>query len=192
MKKTSGNICKYLCLVVMALLCALPCLAYETVILKFPDNMGWRKVHYVGGKKEAIVQYAPRGHTREHFTETVVYHSYKSKKATPEFARQLMYRQLGEVRQTAKNLTVEPLRVNSKDTMFYWCATNVGTGGGQCEIVRSTPTHEGVIMIHYINKDINDFKYKKDEWAERVRKAKTYYSYYRTDFILNKEIFFEL
>ena len=169
------------------------CYAYETVCLKFPDNMGWRKVYYVGGKKEALVQYAPRGESHEFYNETVVYHSYKSKKKpTPALARARMEKQMSIVKQDAKNLQIYPVQVNKYDTMLYWCADKMGDQPGQCEIVRATPTYEGVILIHYINKSRDDFMNKKDEWIERVRSAKTYWSYYRNDIILGKDMYFEL
>ena len=85
-----------------------------------------------------------------------------------------------------------PVKSTRSDAIYHWCAEDVNGQGKQCEIVRATATHEGIIMIHYINRNPNDFREKFYDWMERVSKAKTYYSYYRTDYVLNKYTYFEL
>ena len=166
--------------------------AYETVVLNYPVNMGWHRANYVVGKNEAIAQYTPGGQEADNYLESVVYHSYKVKKGGRQNAASILRKKLEPVINNSKGLKMTRLISSPTNAVYYWCADEVNGQSRQCEIVRSTATHEGFIMIHYINKNPDDFKAKFNEWLERVKKAKTYYSYYRTDYVLNKYTYFEL
>ncbi len=166
--------------------------AYETVMLNFPLNKGWHKVYYKPGKSENIVQYVPSGQTKDNFKETVVYHSYKVKSDTYQNALLYLKKQLAPLQTYAKGLKVTHVKNDRGDAIIIFCAEDINNKGGQCEVMRSTKSHEGVIVIHYVNRNIKEFWEKKDEWLDRIKKAKTYYSYYRTDYVMNKETYFEL
>ena len=166
--------------------------AYETVALKYPDNRGWHRSNYITGKTETIAQYTPGGQGATNFKEAVVYHSYKIKNPDARNAATLLKKKLATVVKTSKGMNMKPIKSNSSNAIYRWCAEDVNGQGAQCELVRATVTHEGVITIHYINKDKNDFDNKFNDWYDRVTKLKTYYNYYRTDHVLNKNTYFEL
>jgi len=167
-------------------------LAYETVALNYPPNMGWHRTNYLVGKNEVIAQYTPAGQEAANYQESVVYHSYKTKNLNGLNATNVLKKKLVQVINNSKGLRMTPLVSTSTNAVYHWCADDVNGQGKQCEIVRVTASHEGFIMIHYINKNPADFKEKFKEWLERVEKAKTYYSYYRTDYVLNRQTYFEL
>ncbi|MCQ2753825.1 MAG: hypothetical protein MJ231_02130, partial [bacterium] len=50
--------------------------AYETIIIKFPQDEVWDKAYYKKVGLEAIVQYVPRGQTHNNWQRAVVVHSY--------------------------------------------------------------------------------------------------------------------
>ena len=50
--------------------------AYETIIIKYPDGELWQKAYYKKIGAEAILQYLPKGQTRENWTRSIVVHSY--------------------------------------------------------------------------------------------------------------------
>ena len=58
------------------LLSTLSVLAYETIIIKFPDKELWVKGYYKKVGTEAILQYVPRGQSSNNWTRTIVVHSY--------------------------------------------------------------------------------------------------------------------
>lgn len=165
--------------------------AYETVVVKFPINMGWRKVDYRPAKNGSMVHYAPRWNEKDHYVESIICQSFKSDKKTPGYAKTILNKEMRNIL-NGKNVVQNSITTNGKDVMQWWCANDLNGAPEHCEIVRATPSQEGIILIRYINKDKKDFMSKKDEWTTRVRKALTYYSYYRTNYLFNKEIFFEL
>ena len=55
---------------------SIPAFCYETVIIDFPEKEGWHLVYSNKNENETIVQFMPRGDTRENWTRTVVFHSY--------------------------------------------------------------------------------------------------------------------
>ncbi len=192
MKKIMQNFYKPFLVVLLLLTLTMPIFAYETVIIKFPENMGWHKVHYSGSAKESLVQYVPKNQNRTSFREAVVYHSFKNSAKKANYASQLLNTQISSIRKNATNLELQYIKSSPSDSIVSWCASDISGKGAQCEILRSTKSHEGVIFIHYLNFNKNDFIAKKSDWLTRIRSAKTYYSYYRTDYVLNKEMFFEL
>ena len=58
----------------------IPSFCYETVIINFPEEEGWHLVYSNKTVNETIVQFIPRGETRDNWTRTVVFHSYPQMK----------------------------------------------------------------------------------------------------------------
>ena len=57
------------------LITTLSVLAYETVIIKFPQDEVWHKSFYKKIGLETILQYVPRGETFDNWNRTIVVHS---------------------------------------------------------------------------------------------------------------------
>ena len=53
-------------------------------------------------------------------------------------------------------------------------------------------THGGIISIHYINKDQEEFMRDYKRWYDIIKKAKFLNTYWRNNRILNKSEYFEL
>jgi len=62
----------------------------------------------------------------------------------------------------------------------------------QCEIYRVSKSFEGLISMHYINKNVNEYKNSYDMWYGIIRDICIYYSYYREDRFLDKATTFEM
>ena len=67
MKKMTENIFRYLTIALLAVFSISIANAYESIIIKFPDQ-GWHIVYTQYGKAESILQYAPSGQTHDDFT----------------------------------------------------------------------------------------------------------------------------
>ena len=165
--------------------------AYETIAVKFPLYQGWRMVDYKPVKPEPMVHYAPSGHFKDDYTEAVICKSFKSNQKTASYVQTVLNKELSKITNGDTNIKINPIEAKGNDTMQWWCATLEGEGR-HCEIMRATPSHEGVMLIRYINKNEQEFFQKKAEWIERVKNSAVFYSYYRTNYVLDKDIYFEL
>lgn len=163
--------------------------AYETVIIKFPEEQIWVKGYYKKVGNEAILQYVPRGQSSNNWTESVVIHSYNHS----GFPVNVFI-----TNNTAKMLKVNPtapyktLRMHSNDAIVGRCTEKYGNVEAQCEFFRATRAHGGIITIHYMNKNKDDFMSNYTDWYDRIRKAKFYNSYYRDERTFDKSEYFEL
>lgn len=63
---------------------------------------------------------------------------------------------------------------------------------GQCEFFRVTRGYEGIVTIHYMNKNKEDFMENYNQWYNIIKRAKLYNSYYRDERMLDKAEYFEL
>ena len=60
------------------------------------------------------------------------------------------------------------------------------------EFFRVTRGYEGIVTIHYMNKDKDDFMENYNQWYNIIKRAKLYNSYYRDERMLDKAEYFEL
>ena len=163
--------------------------AYETVIIKYPQEEGWHKVYYKKVGLESILQYVPRGQTQKNWNRAIIVHAYD------EARYPITVFMANNVAMMAKNNPTAPykyIKLNDHDCIVGRCTKDYKGIHGQCEFFRATRAHSGIISIHYINKDEKDFIRDYQKWYDIVRKAKFMYTYWRNDRILNKSEFFEL
>ena len=166
-------------------------IAYETVLIDFPENQGWHSVYYETQGTEAILQYVPVGQSYENWTRTLIFHSYKNLAWTDSAAALMDNTTSG---MEAKNHTqlYRYTKYTEMDSLATRCVDKNQFIPTQCEIYRTSKSHEGLITMHYINKNVKDFKSTYDMWYEIVQGIRIYNSYYRDDRILDKATTFEL
>lgn len=180
---------KALLVSIVTLFSALAVFAYETVIIKFPDKEVWDKVYYKKQGLEAILQYVPRGQTQKNWNRAIIVHAYD------QISYPVTVFMANNIAMMAKNNPTAPykyLRLNDHDSIAGRCTKNYKGIHSQCEFFRATRAHGGIISIHYINKDKDDFMRNYQLWYNVISKAKFMNSYWRNDRILNKSEFFEL
>ena len=163
--------------------------AYETVIVKYPDGELWEPVYYKKVFSEGIAQYVLKGQTSKNWTKTVILHSYIDYHGTPKTLLEVVMAKNMKQNPTGRYYTVKN---DTKDAIVARCTREYKHLAPQCEILRSARGHNGVITIHYINKNLSEFKLTYDEWYDRVKKATFYESYFRNDRVLNKSMHLEL
>lgn len=163
--------------------------AYETVIIKYPDGELWEPVYYRKNFAEAIVQYVRKGETAKDWSRSVIIHSYTGYYGT---ARSLMNTVLDL--NTAQNPTgrYRTIKDSTDDVIAVRCTGEYKHLPPQCEILRTARSHNGVITLHYIDKNIPHYRLTHEDWYERIKKAVFYESYFRNDRILNKSLYLEL
>jgi hypothetical protein len=165
--------------------------AYESVIVDFPDYQGWHEVYYDVQGDEAILQYVPAGQTYQSWTKTVVFHSYKGANMDSASSSFLdtMTAQM-ERQNPTSGYTYN--KYTEADSIATRCTQKTNYAQAQCEIFRVSNSYEALISMHYINKNTQDFKSTYDYWYKIIQGIRIYYSYYRTDRVLDKATIFEL
>ncbi|MDD3237392.1 MAG: hypothetical protein PHV37_04775 [Candidatus Gastranaerophilales bacterium] len=161
--------------------------AYETVIIDFPND-GWHKVFYKQQGKETIVQYVPSGQTQQNFNETVIFHSYKWRNNQKAGADTTLQYHLNQAHLKYKDMQYKKLKDDPADSIATWCSASAS----QCEIVRAAQGYEGIITMHYINKNPMYFHNVYPNWYNIIRLVRIYYSYYRWNNVMGKELTVEL
>ena len=163
--------------------------AYETIIIKFPEKQLWVKTYYKKINTEAILQYVPIGQSKNNWHKTIVIHSYNdSNYPTNVFFNNNIMR-LSKINPTAAYKT---LRLTNYDAIAGRCTEAYKNIDAQCEFYRVTRGAQGIVTIHYMNKDKSDFMYNYSQWYGIVKNAKLYNSYYRTERIFDQAEYFEL
>ena len=166
-------------------------LAYQTVIVNFPQGQGWHPVYYEEQGDETILQYVPVGQEYQNWTKSIIFHSYRNPDLydnAVKFMRQTtMQMELKNSSQLYRSI-----KSSDSDSIATRCIKKNANIPSQCEIYRVSTSYEGLISMHYVNKDIQDFKTTYDFWLQIVREIRIYYSYYRDDRILDKATIFEL
>lgn len=167
------------------------CFGYEALIINFPEKEGWKNVYYYKTDRETIVQFVPRGETKEKWTRSVIFRSYKQdlNRTTP---KRLKNNLLLGVKKINNSIKYVNYKNTEDDTITGWCVKKNKKMNGQCEILRTTFGHESMVSIHYIDKNINSTKKIDKKWLEILKYTRVYYSYYRMDRLLNREMIFEL
>lgn len=169
---------------------AKPAFAYQTVAMDFVGL--WYKINYVNNERDAIVHYVRQGYTKDNWTESMVFHTFKWTKDKEMSAQELMSSLLNDVRRKSGTLQVEYIKTHPQDMIATWCVVKNDLMPEHCEILRTTQSFDGALSMHYINKNPEHFNVVKQEWIDRIRKARVYQSYFRLDRILNKSMTFEL
>jgi len=165
--------------------------AYESVIVDFPDRQGWHAVYYDVQGSEAILQYVPVGQTYENWTRTVVFHSYKGANDS-ETSAGFMDKTTSQMEMKNPSQAYTYTKYTDVDAIATRCVKKNAYIPTQCEIYRISNSYEALISMHYINKNVQDFKNTYNLWYEIIRGIRIYYSYYRTDRVLDKATVFEL
>jgi len=166
-------------------------IAYETVLIDFPQNEGWHPVFYTHQTGESILQYVPAGETDKNWTRTMVFHSYKDLNWTSSAAA---FMDRTTMQMEAKNSSgiYKYTKYSEVDSIATRCVQKNAFIPSQCEIYRVAKSFDGLISMHYINKNFADFKNTYNLWYEIIKDIRIYQSYYRTDRILDKATSFEL
>lgn len=185
MKKVHLLIISFLLLVAPAVF------AYETVLIDFPDNQGWHEVYYQTQGNESILQYVPGGQSYDSWSRTLVFHSYKNPDGANNAAG---FIDRATMQMEAKNSTqlYRYTKYNDMDSIAVRCIEKNQFMPKQCEIFRVSQSFEGLISMHYINKNAQDFKNTYNYWYDIVKNIRIYRSYYRDDRIMDKATSFEL
>ena len=170
---------------------ALPSFAYQTVLVDFPEKQSWHPGCYEEQGSEVILQYVPIAQTSQNWTESVIFHSYKDTSRIGNAARLLdtITAQM-ELKNPSQNYRYT--KYTGADSIATRCVKKNAYIPAQCEILRTSKAFEGVISMHYINRNISDFKDSYELWYGIISGIRIYYSYYRDNRILDKATVFEL
>ena len=173
----------------LLLLSTLAVLAYETVIIKYPPGELWQKAYYRKVGNEAILQYTPAEESHENWNRTIIIHSYFDSALPINY---FISSDLAKMRKTNPNGKYKYLYVSQNDAMATRCTDDYKDIKAQCEFYRVTYAHEGIISLHYINRNKEDFMANYILWFNIIRRAKFLNSYYRDERTLDKAEYFEL
>ncbi len=158
---------------------------YQTALITYPEyNKNWKQVYYGKQNQEVISQWIPSYSYTNDWMESVVFHSYNYAKGNSCY--KFMMTLINNVASRNKTLKYQVLKDNFEDSVAIWCAEKNSSMAAQCEIIRVTAGYEGLLSIHYINKNKDNFLYQKDAWLKIVRNVRIYYSYFRWDRVMQK------
>ena len=163
--------------------------AYETVIIKFPEGEIWTKAYYKKVGYESILQYVPKGQNSKNWNRSIIIHAYDG------VGYPVVVFTTNNVAMMSKTNPTTPykyLKINDNDCIVGRCTKDYNGIKSQCEFFRVTRAHGGIISIHYINKDKEDFMKNYNLWYDIIKKAKFLNTYWRNERTLNKSEYFEL
>ena len=89
----------------------------------------------------------------------------------------------------SRNPTFQSQIIKDKpeDSVAIWCTQKTNYSPAQCEILRVTAAYEGIVSMHYVNKNTEIFKrYQVEPWLKIIRDVRIYYSYFRWDRVTGK------
>lgn len=166
--------------------------AYETALITYPDyNKNWKEVYKGKQYDEVITQWIPSYSGSNDWSESVVFHSYKWAKGNSCY--KFMSNLLASAASRNKTMRSQIIKDRAEDSVAIWCADKTPSMAAQCEILRVTSSYEGLVSIHYVNKNPDAFvKYQKDIWLPIIRNVRIYYSYFRWDRVNGKETSIQL
>lgn len=165
--------------------------AYQTVLIDFPQNQGWHPVCYDTQGDETILQYVPVGQNEQSWVRAVIFHSYKNLSWTNSAAK-FMDRITQQMELKNPTQSYRYTKYTDADSIATRCVKKTSSMAAQCEIYRVSQSFEGLISMHYINRNISDFKNSYDMWYQIMQNVRIYYSYYMDDRILDKATSFEM
>ncbi len=166
--------------------------AYETALITYPDyNKNWKQVYHAKQYDEVLSQWIPSYEDSKKWTESVVFHSYKWAKGNSSY--RFMSNLLTNVANRNPSMRRQIIKDRAEDSVAVWCVDKNKNMEAQCEILRVTSSYEGLVSIHYINKNPQAFmQYQKDNWLPIIRNVRIYYSYFRWDRVNGKETSIQL
>lgn len=170
-------------------LITLSAIAYETIIIKYPDGQIWEKVYYKRFGNEVILHYAPKGQTHHNWIRSIVVHAYNDSTFPVNV---FTFNNLAKLTQKNPTGSYKYLKLTENDIIAGRCTKDYKGIHSQCEIYRVTRAYKGIVTIHYINKNKDDFWKTYDEWYKIIKEARFLNSYYRNERTLNKSEYFEL
>lgn len=160
---------------------------YQTALITYPEyNKNWKQVYFGKQYDEAISQWIPAYSNNNDWGESVVFHAYNWAKGNSCY--KFMLNLLAGVESKNKTMKQQIIKDKFEDSVAIWCVDKTSSMQAQCEIVRVTSAYEGLVSIHYINKNPQYFKdYQQDNWLKIIRNVRIYYSHFRWDRVQNKE-----
>ena len=166
---------------------ALSANAYQTALITYPENnKNWKQIYFGKQYDEVISQWIPSYSYNNDWGESVVFHSYNWAKGNSCY--KFMLNLLASVESKNKTMKRQIIKDDPVDSVAIWCVNKNAAMPAQCEILRVTSAYEGLVSIHYINKNPQYFMdYQKDMWLSIVRNVRIYYSYFRWDRVTGKE-----
>ena len=165
--------------------------AYETVLIDFPANQRWDAVYYATQGTEAILQYVPYGQSEKNWTKTLIFHSYKTLNQSGS-AGTLMDTTTMQMENQNTSQLYRYLKYSEMDSIATRCVQKNSRKDAQCEIYRTSKSFEGLISMHYINKNVQEYKSTYNTWYNIVKNIRIYQSYYRDNRVMDKASSFEL
>ncbi len=163
--------------------------AYETIIIKYPPGELWLKAYYKTVGLESILQYLPKGESNPNWKRSIIVHSYLESSYPVNI---FISNETAKMRKKNPTGAYRFLKLTHNDAIATRCTDNYKEIKAQCEFYRVTYAHKGIITLHYINRDKENFMDNYKEWYDIVRKAKFYNSYYRDERTFDKSEYFEL
>ena len=161
--------------------------AYQTALVNCPENhKNWVQVYFGKQYGEVISQWIPAYSDKSDWTESMVFHSYNWAKGNSCY--KFMLNLLNTVESRNKTMRQQIIKKDPVDSIAIWCAEKTPSMPAQCEIVRVTAGYEGLISIHYINKNPRQYflDYQKDMWLNVVKDVRIFYSHYRWNKTMGK------
>lgn len=197
-KNQHGNTYKKSSLISVLLVCLLinffaqTAGAYQTALITYPDNnKNWKQIYFGKQYDETISQWIPSYSDSKNWSESVVFHAYNWAKGNSCY--KFMMNLLANVESQNNTMKRQILKDSGVDSIAIWCVNKNAAMPAQCEILRVTSGYEGLISIHYINKNPQYFMaYQKDPWLKIIRDVRIYYSYFRWDRVTGKETSIQL
>lgn len=161
--------------------------AYHTALITYPENnKNWKQIYFGKQDQEVISQWIPSYSYNNDWTESVVFHAYNWAKGNNCY--RFMSNMLANVASQNKTFRSNIIKDRPEDSVAIWCVEKNASMPAQCEILRVTSSYEGIVSIHYINKNPKYFlQYQQDSWMSIVRNVRIYYSYFRWDRVTGKE-----
>lgn len=165
--------------------------AYQTVLVDFPQMQGWHAAYYESQGQETILQYVPAGQSAQNWTKSVIFHSYRDDKYNGSASR---FMDITTAQMELKNSSqmYKYMKYTEADSIATRCIQKNASTPTQCEIYRVSNSFEGLITMHYINKNVQDYWNTYNMWYQIMKDIRIYFSYYRTDRVLDKATVFEL
>ncbi len=164
---------------------------YQTALITYPEyNKNWKQIYYGKQNAEVISQWIPSYAYSNDWGESVIFHSYNYAKG--QSCHKFMMNLLNGVSSRNTTMKYNILKDKFEDSLAIWCADKNSAMAAQCEIIRVTSGYEGLISIHYINKNKENFLYQKNTWLGIIQNVRIYYSYFRWDRVMQKESSIEL
>ena len=165
------------------------CFAYETIIIKYPSGELWTKAYYKKVGNEAILQYVPKGQSHRDWKRTIIVHAYYES-AYP--INIFISNEVLRMKKTNPTGNYRYLRLTERDSIATRCTNDYKNVKAQCEFYRASHVHNGIVSLHYINRDKEEFMDNYREWYNIIKKAKYYNSYYRDERTFDKSEYYEL